>query len=203
MCVYRASIASRTPAGCAFSGLRLCPLLAFCHLSRNCILGGLHCPRLSRPSRASPKDKKKGGLVCAVPRSSPGWLSRGFTRNMQAARERRCNGMVHTLSPASLPAGAITRRTQELNGVDADMAIRIAALTKVAFKGKLPPQPPSNYLDTTIPFILTFLCLSLFPPLLPHHQNCYKSSRHPQNSPGTLDDAANYAPCHTQSWKPL
>ena len=142
MCVYRASIASRTPAGCAFSGLRLCPLLAFCHLSRNCILGGLHCPRLSRPSRASPKDKKKGGLVCAVPRSSPGWLSRGFTRNMQAARERRCNGMVHTLSPASLPAGAITRRTQELNGVDADMAIRIAALTKVAFKGKLPPQPP-------------------------------------------------------------
>ena len=82
--------------------------------------------------------------MCAAPRSLPGWLSRGFTRNMQAARERRCNGMVHTLSPASLPAGAITRRTKELNGVDTDMAIRIAAFTKVAFKGKLPPQQPQQ-----------------------------------------------------------
>ena len=63
----------------------------------------------------------------------------------ETCKQREKDGLtacVHTLSPASLLAGAITRRTQELNGVDADMAIRIAALTKVAFKGKLPPQPP-------------------------------------------------------------
>lgn len=71
---------------------------------------------------------------------------------MQTASERRTNGMVHTLAEASSGAAALAHRGKELNGMYPHMALKIAALTKAALKGKLPSQPVhhKNGLSTTV-----------------------------------------------------
>lgn len=58
--------------------------------------------------------------------------------------------MVHTLPAAPT---AIGRHNKELNGVDTDMALRLAALTKAALKGKLPHKPVyhKNGLTSALP----------------------------------------------------
>ena len=72
---------------------------------------------------------------------------------MHTGKQGRCNGMVHTLPPAALPAAPIARHSKEINGVNTDMALRLAAFTKAALKSKLPSQQPcvKNGLTNTQP----------------------------------------------------